>query len=191
LSTLSQKIHRPILDNEKIRFLTVSRLHSGKGLHLLLDVFSLIKAKYSNIDFELTIVGDGPLGDALADYAKSLDLLDRVNFSGVVANGSDLDFVYASHDVFIMPSLSETGPRVLIEAMSESNFCIASNVGYVNVLLGEGAGLMVKPGCIDALSKSILWVYDNKKKAQDMALKGFTESKKYSIESFFNQLLKA
>jgi len=188
--TLLKKKHRSILKDKKIKFLSVGRLQNGKGLHIMLDVFSLIKDKHPSVEFELTIIGSGPLSDVLSDYANSLELLDKVTFKGEIANGDELNSFYASHDVFILPSLSETGPRVLIEALSESNLCIASNVGYVSALLGERAGLIVDPGCVDDLSKSILWVYENRKQAQKMALSGFTVSKEYSIDNFFHQLFR-
>ncbi|MBM7454923.1 glycosyltransferase involved in cell wall biosynthesis [Oceanisphaera litoralis] len=185
---LNNKKPRVILKNEKIKFLTVSRLQNGKGLHFALDVFCELKKVRCDLQFEYTIVGDGPLYEDLKKYVSFLSLEGEVKFVGAVANGGALDDFYCSHDIFIMPSMSETGPRVLMEAMSESNLCISSDVGCVNVLLRGNAGLIAKPGSLNDFLSSILWAADNREVAQAMANKSFERSKNYSIESFFEKL---
>ena len=185
------KCYREIAVEDKIKFLTVSRLQPGKGLHLLLDAFaSLVSSLRLDLSWELTIAGDGPMTNELKEYAVSLNLDKRVNFVGFIPNGLELDNLYSAHDVCIMPSLSETGPRVIIEAMKESNFCIASNVGYVSELLGENRGLVIPPGNPGALKDSIVWVFNNRNEAAARAHKGFQFSQKYSIESFFENLMR-
>ncbi|GEM_PF-4919593 len=184
------KAYREIALEKKIRFLTVSRLQPGKGLHVLLDAFASFFSSHLDLDWDLTIAGDGPMAKELKEYAASLKLSSRVNFVGFVPNGLALDSLYSAHDVCVMPSLSETGPRVIIEAMKESNFCIASDVGYVPELLGEGRGLIIQPGNPDALKDSIVWVFNNRSEAAARAFKGFQYSQKYSIESFFENLLR-
>lgn len=188
-NTLESKRYRQILNANKIKFLTVSRLQNGKGLHFILDVFHEIKMKHPAKDFLFSVVGDGQLKKSLLDYVEKLDLTDSVNFYGFVSNGSELDSIYSSHDVFLMPSFSETGPRVIVEAMSESNLCISTDVGFVRDLLEGGAGLIVRPKSTADFIKNILWVYDNRIHARSIAKMGFLKSKKYSLESFFDKLL--
>jgi len=192
-STLSdcvvqEKHRREILLSPEVRFLSVGRLQPGKGLFELLEAFSIFKKKYPLREFSLTVVGDGPLASELSKYSDFLGLNESVEFLGAVANGVNLNCIYSSHDVFVMPSLSETGPRVVLEAMSESNLCICTDVGYVSEVLDNSSALIVPPGDVGCLVDSLSWVFENKNTARVKAGLGFEKSKYYTVENFFKKI---
>lgn len=93
--------------------LFVSRLAAEKNAGLALETL----AHSSDSAFRLVIVGDGPARANLERQAFGLGIADRVRFAGELAR-SALPDVYASSDVFLFPSTTETQGLVLAEAMA-------------------------------------------------------------------------
>lgn len=184
------KKSRNILNSPTVSFLSVGRLQPGKGLFEMLEAFSLLKRENPSFLFKLSVVGDGPLKNALLDAVESLGLIDEVEFYGAITNGPKLESVYDAHDVFIMPSLSETGPRVLIEAMHSSEYCISSNVGYVSEVLDDTCAHILPPGSISALHGALVWVYENRVEARSRASLAFVRVGSYTIDKFFVDIVR-
>jgi len=129
------------------RFLYVGRLSPEKNLHFLLRVFAL-----SGMDkFHLTLVGNGPERESLLALAG-----ENVTIAGHVPNEKILE-VYASNDVFILPSLSEPWGLVVEEALYYGLPVLASSkVGSVeDLVLSNGAGLAFDPLSEDSLQQAI------------------------------------
>jgi GalNAc-alpha-(1->4)-GalNAc-alpha-(1->3)-diNAcBac-PP-undecaprenol alpha-1,4-N-acetyl-D-galactosaminyltransferase len=100
----------PLIKREKI-IISVGRLVEGKGYKYLLDIFS----KINNLDWQLVVLGDGPLKDELVARSINLDINDRVHFLGAV---NDVDMWLAKSSIFSFTSLSEGFPNALTEAMA-------------------------------------------------------------------------
>lgn len=115
------------------RFLYVGRLAPEKNLTYLLRVFALPEMGR----FHLTLAGTGPDYELLSSSAT-----DNVSFIGHISNES-LPEIYASHDVLILPSLSEPWGLVVEEALYYGLPVLASSkVGSVeDLVLSYGAGL--------------------------------------------------
>lgn len=90
--------------------LFVGRLDHQKGLDRLLEIWS--KANVN--EWSLKIIGDGPLKDSLISLAKELKISEKIEFLGK----QDPHLFYQSAKIFIMTSLYEGFPMVLIESMS-------------------------------------------------------------------------
>lgn len=90
--------------NKRLKFLYVGRLVDVKNIGLLVEEFN-------RNGKELTIVGAGILEKSLKERANS-----NITFSGFIAN-EKLGEVYQAHDVFILPSKSETWGLVVEEAI--------------------------------------------------------------------------
>jgi glycosyltransferase involved in cell wall biosynthesis len=64
--------------------------------------------------------------------------------------------VIAVSDVYVLPSFTEGVPRSIVEAMALNKAVVATRVGGVAELLGEGAhGLLVAPGDVDGLAEAM------------------------------------
>jgi glycosyltransferase involved in cell wall biosynthesis len=120
------------------RLLFVGLLVPRKGVHLLLE--ALTDPRLPG-DVTLRVAGDGPEREALEAQAARLGLADRVEFLGF---RSDVPKLLADSDAFVLPSLLEQQPLVLIEAMGAGLPCLATDVGGVADLLGPD-GLVVAP----------------------------------------------
>jgi len=99
----------------KINILYLSRVTAKKGLHLLVDALSLLKTD----SWHLTIAGptDQPYFEFLSEKIRNSGLSNQISFIGLVA-GLKKDYLYSKCDFFILPSLSEGMPMVVLEALS-------------------------------------------------------------------------
>lgn len=128
---------------------TIGRLSKEKGQGFLLRAIKkLIEQKYN---LALFIIGEGDLKNKLQKEAIALGINDRVYFTGY---RSDIGNVLTSLDIFVLPSLKEGTPIVLLEAMLAKKIIVASNVGAIPQIL-EKNGFLCMPGDEDSLSESI------------------------------------
>jgi len=118
--------------------LYVGRLASEKNVPLALRAFDAVHARRP--DARLVVVGDGPLR---ADLQASHP---HVHFVGL-QRGSELAAHYASADVFLFPSLSETFGNVTLEALASGLTVVAFDTAAAGELIRDGRnGLLVPPG---------------------------------------------
>ncbi|MGM0703282.1 MAG: glycosyltransferase family 4 protein [Pseudomonadota bacterium] len=118
--------------------LHVGRLASEKNLPLLEESFrALLEARP---DMALVIVGDGPA------RARLETALPDAHFTGFVPREA-LSRYYASADLFVFPSLSETWGNVVLEAMASGLAVIAyRHAAAAELITPEYQGLLVTPG---------------------------------------------
>jgi len=98
--------------------LFVGRLISTKRVDILLELFAQIHLP----DWELWIVGDGPLNFALNEQSQKIGISEKVTFWG---NQRDIGKFYQQAKIFAFPSTSEGFPNSLLEAMAWGLGCIA------------------------------------------------------------------
>ncbi|MBO5004059.1 MAG: glycosyltransferase family 1 protein [Clostridia bacterium] len=99
----------------------VGRFVEQKNHMFLIDIFSQVHKK--NEDTILLLIGQGPLQNQIKDKVKSLKLEKFVKFLG---QRNDVNELYQSFDIFLLPSLYEGLGMVLIEAQCAGCYCIAS-----------------------------------------------------------------
>jgi len=99
--------------NKKIRLLTVSRLTEIKNISRILKIIK----RTNNV--ELTVAGSGPLENSLKDEVKSLNLEDRVLFTGYI-DGKKLDDLYNDSHFYITASDFEGSPNSIIKALGHN-----------------------------------------------------------------------
>ena len=145
-----------ILQNKKV-ILASGRLHKYKQFDLLIRAFSHIKDKHP--DWHLVILGDGEERDDLNRLVSTLELIDRVYFPGNVGNMSEW---YERADLFVLSSIVEGFPNVLLEAMSYGLPCISfdCDTGPRDMIRDGVNGILVNPddresGLVNALNKLI------------------------------------
>lgn len=125
-----------------MRLLFVGRVVRQKGLCYLLDALAEIKAKGST-NWHLKIVGDGPLRPALEQQAAELGLSDQVEFTGWLPFEHVPEEMRAA-DLFVLPSIVEGMPLVLLQAMACGMPVIATQVpGSVDLVDPGRNGLLV------------------------------------------------
>jgi phosphatidylinositol alpha-mannosyltransferase len=127
----------------KKTILYIGRLERRKGLEYLLQAFSLLQTKDS--DVQLIIAGDGPDREKLEYLAGDLHL-NNVTFKGYISDEEKLRLLQHA-DLFCSPALyGESFGIVLLEAMATNAVTVAgNNPGYASVLQDLGSLSLVNP----------------------------------------------
>jgi len=126
-----------------------------KGHDIAVKALSSIKNKYLENDFKLVFVGHDYVGGDIQDLSVERDVNERVMFLGF-CNPKTVHKVMSATDIFILPSLREGLPTVVIEAMSYGLPVVASDVGGTSELLLDGeTGFLVIPANIDSLIEKL------------------------------------
>jgi len=129
----------------------VGRLAPEKGLEHLLHAAEGILNTLPAAKFILA--GEGPQRSALEKLAGQLCIEKSVIFLG---RRSDLASIYASFDVFVLPSLSEGMPLAVLEAMAAKRPVVATRVGAIpEMVKDQQTGLLVDAGDITGLQSAI------------------------------------
>lgn len=100
----------------------------------------------------LLIFGEGPLRAELQARADKLGLREKVSFFGF---RDDVAQVLAALDVFVMPSLKEGFPILLLEAFAAGCPVAASDIEGIREAMTERAGVLVPPGDPGALAEAV------------------------------------
>ena len=135
------------------RFLVgaAGRLSEEKGFELLIRAIHSLVGR--GIDVGLIIAGDGNERDALQRLIGELGLRDRVRLAGFQ---TDLRPLYEAMDLFVLSSLREGLPNVVLEAMALELPVVATRVAGVPRLITDGEnGLLVDIGEQPALAGAI------------------------------------
>lgn len=135
--------------------LTVGRLRIQKSQETLLKSIPLIVDKIDNL--KVLIVGEGELKESLQSLSRDLDIEEVVEFVG----GTNYPEKYlAACDVFILTSVFEGLPTVILEAFRSSVPVIASNIDGTNMLIKDGEnGLLFKSKDYSELASCVLKLY--------------------------------
>lgn len=117
--------------NSSTELLYVGRLDTVKGVSYLLEAV----AELEDAGYHLTIVGDGSRREDYEELTTVLGIADRVSFEGYQ---SDVHEYYVNSDVFVLPSLSEGLPTVLIEAQASGLPVVSTDVGGASEIVRGG-----------------------------------------------------
>jgi glycosyltransferase involved in cell wall biosynthesis len=122
--------------------LYVGRLAAEKNLRLFVE--SIRAARRHRPDLRVVVVGDGPMGKSLR--AQNPDFI----FAGM-RTGEDLAAHYASADLFVFPSLSETFGNVTMEALASGLAVVAFDYAAAREYIVHGHNGLVAP-CGDEIA---------------------------------------
>jgi glycosyltransferase involved in cell wall biosynthesis len=143
---------QPISEPRGVHLLCVGRLVPNKGVQYLLE--ALLQVRQVQPDVILTVAGDGAHRPELERLCASLGLTATVRFIGAQSR-SALSDLYAKADLMVFPSLSEVFPYVALEAAATGIPVVATTVGGIPEILGDGA-ILVPPMDTGALARGIL-----------------------------------
>jgi len=139
------------LDPEAPLVGTIGRLVYQKAHDVLLQAASLVVQAVPEAQF--LIVGEGPLRSALERMVKELELA-RCRFAGF---REDIPNLLRLMDVFVLPSILEGFPQVLLEALAAARPVVATRIDGVTEVVQHGTtGLLVPPQDPIALADAII-----------------------------------
>jgi glycosyltransferase involved in cell wall biosynthesis len=122
--------------------LAIGSLTRQKAQHVLVAAMADVHRRLPSA--RLLLVGDGPLGDALAAQGRTLGLEDIVRMPGARDDVADL---IEAADVFVLSSIREGLSVTLLEAMRGARPAVVTRVGGNSEAVADGVtGLVVPPG---------------------------------------------
>ena len=125
-------------ERENINFLTMGRMSVEKNQTALIHAFSRLHAEYEKT--RLFIIGAGPLEKKIRECISNLDLCPYITLTGNIEN--PFAFMKRS-DCFILPSIHEGQPMVLLEARACGLPIIVSDFSTVNDSLYPDGQLLI------------------------------------------------
>lgn len=143
-----------------LRLLFVGRLVPKKGVHILLKALNLI-AKTDSQSVQLTIIGDGPLGQALHRQAERDGLSKRIHWKGVLDQDAVKAFLRQSSCLCVPSVIDANGdrdgiPNVVTEAMATGLPVVGSQAGSLPEVLTAETGWPVADLTSENLAAAIL-----------------------------------
>lgn len=149
--------------------LYAGRLLAQKGLNLFSQAIGHLKDTNAHFVF----AGRGSprlLFRALQRYGVPQK---RYTYLGFMSPGRDLASVYKLSSIFILPSFSENFPFSLLEAMAMKVPCVASDVGAISEIIGDGkTGLLFPAGDLESLVSHIRALLQDDSKRREIAEAG-------------------
>jgi glycosyltransferase involved in cell wall biosynthesis len=133
--------------NGQVRLLYVGRVSREKDLDLLAEAYRRLRD--DGLSIQLFIVGHGPYSQTLSEA------LPEAFFTGYLA-GKDLAAAYASADIFVFPSTTDTFGNVIIEAQASGVPVVVSDSGGPKELVENNeTGLITKAHDVEDLTRAI------------------------------------
>lgn len=128
----------PVPEGTPLRFISIGRLLSWKGVDLGLHAFR--RAELQNAEY--WVIGDGPESARLSRLASDLGIEDRVRFFGRLPRHEVFDALARCH-VLVHPSLHDSGGWTCLEAMAARRPVICLNLGGPGTQVPSDAGIRV------------------------------------------------
>ena len=174
-----------------VRILFVGFLRPEKGIEYLLEAVSQLNP---DVPWELEIVGPRQFPDyckKLDDIAAARGIHTRIRWTGYVPNGKPLFDRMRAADVFVLPTLSEGTPHVLVEARANGLPCISTNVGGVPTTVTHGYdALLVPPKNAPALARAMGRVICNANLRRMLIRNGLMEARKQTLDRFIAAVIR-
>ena len=159
--------------------ITVTRLVEQKGVDVLLKAAALAFSKVPN--WQLAIIGEGPLRHELQALANKLGIASRVKWYGQVDN--PIAYLNAA-DAFILTSRFEGSPNALLEAMACGLPPIVSDASPGPLeLVGNEAGLIVPAEDVNATAEAILALASDGKLRKQLGIAAFQRTRVHELDN--------
>jgi glycosyltransferase involved in cell wall biosynthesis len=146
--------HPRTLSSNRLRLLFVGRLVPYKAADIVIEAIHRLPIPDRD-RVSLTIVGDGPQRQVLAQQVQTLGLQEQVQFAGWVAQDETRQY-YQQADVFCFPSVREFGGAVVLEAMAAGLPCIVTDYGGIGEYITPEMGFKVEPRSRDVLLQGVI-----------------------------------
>ena len=137
--------------SRKKQIAAIGLLKWQKGYEYLLEAMRLITDQDREV--KLVIAGEGPLEEELRQKVDALRLNDQVSFLGTIDHPEVVE-LFNTSSVFVLFSVSEGFPKVLLEAMACGTPVVVTDVGECTGVVGD-AGCVVPPRSAVSLAEKI------------------------------------
>lgn len=175
-----RKLHG--IPGESLLLLYAGRFATEKGLVTLQQAYEIVSARHPG-RFHLLLVGDGPLGPLLKEWALKRG---DVTILGYMRH-KQLAAIYASADLFVTAGEVETFGLTILEAQSSGLPVVAVASGAVTESVCPGASILAEPRIPEALAESICRISEENLRSLGARARKFMEVN-YGWAKTFNML---
>lgn len=170
----------------ELSVISVGRLTEQKGYEYLLKAIPSVIAKIPQARFYF--VGDGDLRDSLKKMASDLNLDPFVTFMGI---RSDVPFLLSQSDLFVLSSLWEGFPTVVMESMVCETAVIATDIPGTRELVTQGRnGWLVLPKDPESLGEAIVNALGNPEARMMVVVQARQDVQQFFIDSICQEYLR-
>ncbi len=166
---------------------TVANFYETKGLTYLIDAVHLLnKSKLQNPNYKIILIGDGTEREKLESKIKNYGLEQDIILTGQIPEAYKYKKAF---DLFVLPSVKEGMPWVVLEAMAAKLPIIATKVGALPEIIEDGKnGILVEPKNPSNLAQAINYVLQNERIRQELSLEAHqTVLFKFPIEKMIRE----
>ena len=161
----------------------IANFYKNKGLEYLIKAVSRLQLTAYNL--QLVITGDGAERENLERLIKELKLESHVILTGKIKNAHQY---LRAFDIFILPSIKEGQPWVILEAMAAGLPIIATNIAAIpEMIQNKKNGLLVEQKNPQAIAEKIEYLIKNPKISENLG-----QNARQTIEQKFtiNKMIK-
>jgi glycosyltransferase involved in cell wall biosynthesis len=171
-----------------LKILWVGRVYPRKGLPLVLEALSKVR---KDVNYELTIIGDGPAGYMIPEWLELYGLSKKVTVKGQVT-WDEVQRAYETHDLFFFCSLRDSFASQYLEAMAYGLPLITLNLYGVKEFIPDNAAIKVNPTtpertCAE-LAKAVEFFYDNPEQLKRYGESAFQYAKEHTFNKKIEQI---
>ncbi|QUG86124.1 glycosyltransferase family 4 protein [Bacillus nitratireducens] len=160
----------------------VGRLAPEKDIDTLQTLIQTTNKERDDIHW--LIAGDGPLAKGLYENVPKTN----ITFTGYL-QGANLAEAYASSDLMVFPSATETFGNVVLESLACGTPVIGANSGGVkNIIIDEKTGFLCEPKNEDSFLSSIYSLLNNEERLKQMGVAASSYAKSQSWDEIFHSL---
>lgn len=180
------------IGDEQIAVVLVGRIDPLKGHLEFIQALAKVEERHPNI--RALIVGEKTIGEWDDYYATLERIIAQHKLEKIVrflGYRNDVEKIYASADIFIMPSYAEAFGNVLLEAMASRVPVIATNTGAPPEILANGKyGILIAPQSAEAIESALIDLIQNRAKRAELGELGFQRVKEtYQIKTVMDQVV--
>ncbi len=156
-------------EENKVKLITIGQLIQRKMINNLIEAIAPLVEKYQ---LSLTIVGEGPEKKKLMNLIKALKVNDNIVFRGELPHNT-IPAILKEHDIFILPSSSDTFGRVYFEAMAAGlPIILSKNTGVFGFIKENESALCINPYDIRDIREKVEFLILNRDIRKKLAKNG-------------------
>lgn len=173
------------LDESCFKCLYVGRLSVEKNLPFLVELWPQARERCQQLglDVALVVVGDGPYGQRMRQALSSPR--ERAVFLGFQSQ-PHLSRMYASCDLFVFPSMTDTLGQVVMESQASGLPAIVSDIGGPASMVKDGQTGRVVPCDVEAWVESILTYAQSRQRTKHEGQRAHELMQSHSIQASFD-----
>ncbi len=174
---------------EPIKILFISFVRPEKGLEYLIEAISKLK---TNKQIKL-IIGGGTTFEKYVNEIKTkiktLNLEDRIEWLGHLTYPQVIENLKQA-DIFVLPTLSEGTPRVLVEARAMGLPIVSTTAGGIpSSVTNNVDGILIPPKNSDAIADAIDRIISDEMFRKQLIRNGYEKARELTLEKFVGRIL--